>query len=114
VQADELNVAMRVLFRRCRRAALELQAVDDVANTVRQGNRLGCWNTIARSRPGFAIGRPSRLNEPPEICTSPSTAFKNVVLPQPDGPTIDRNSPARTSRLTPSTARNGRFDRSSQ
>ena len=35
---------------------------------------------------------------------SPSTTDRKVVLPQPDGPTIDRNSPSITFRLTRSSA----------
>jgi hypothetical protein len=62
----------------------------------------------------LVIGRPFNVSEPPEIGTRPSTAFRKVVLPQPEGPTIDRNSPSRTSSEMPSTAWNGRFDRSSQ
>jgi hypothetical protein len=46
--------------------------------------------------------------------SKPSTAFRKVVLPQPDGPTIETNSPGRTSSEAPSTARNGRPERSTQ
>src|SRR4029453_2393146 len=34
----------------------------------------------------------------------PSTTERNVVLPQPDGPTIDTNSPSMIFRSTPSSA----------
>src|SRR6266508_1884551 len=35
---------------------------------------------------------------------SPSTQFRNVVFPQPLGPTMHTNSPCRTSRFTASNA----------
>src|SRR5260221_3684207 len=72
--------------------------------TVRHGSRPGCWNTIARSGPGFVISRPSSVRLPALIGCSPSTALRNVVLPQPDGPTMATNSPGRTVRSTPWTA----------
>src|SRR5438105_1392055 len=72
--------------------------------TVRHGKRLGCWNTIARSGPGAAISRPSSTSEPDSIGMRPSTALRNVVFPQPDGPTIDTNSPSSIRRSTPWTA----------
>ena len=82
--------------------------------TVRHGRSPGCWNTIARSRPGLLISRPSSVRLPPAIGMRPSTAFRNVVLPHPDGPTIARSSPGRTSRSTPFTAVNSERDRCSQ
>jgi hypothetical protein len=36
----------------------------------------------------------------------PSTTDRNVVLPQPDGPTIETNSPSMIRRFTPSSAVN--------
>src|SRR2546427_5202505 len=50
-------------------------------------------------------------------CSSPATARKVVVLPQPDGPSSTTISPAATRKLTPSTAGlpppSKRFSRSS-
>jgi hypothetical protein len=41
----------------------------------------------------------------PEVAAiKPSTTDRNVVLPQPDGPTIATNSPSMICRLTPSSA----------
>ncbi len=34
-------------------------------------------------------------------------SMARVLLPQPDGPTMERNSPRRTSKDTPSSARTG-------
>ena len=52
----------------------------------------------------------------PEICTSPDvglsnppTQFKNVVLPDPDGPTTEVNSPSLNKELTLFTALTSNF-----
>ncbi len=37
-------------------------------------------------------------------CSKPAIMRSAVVLPQPEGPRIDRNSPCRTVRLLPATA----------
>src|SRR5882724_7124090 len=63
------------------------------ANTVRQGKRLSVWNTKPRSRPGPLTGRPSSLTSPELAGSRPATMRRNVVLPQPDGPTTEMNSP---------------------
>ena len=39
--------------------------------------------------------------------SSPSSALRNVLLPQPDGPTIERNSPSSTSMSKLFNARTG-------
>src|SRR5215468_916394 len=36
--------------------------------------------------------------------SNPAIIRRHVVLPEPDGPSIEKNSPSRTSRSTPSTA----------
>src|SRR5262245_381406 len=36
--------------------------------------------------------------------SKPATRRRQVVLPEPDGPSIEKNSPSRISRLTPSPA----------
>ena len=46
--------------------------------------------------------------------TRPATSASSVDLPQPEGPTIDTNSPPRTSKETRSTAVNSRFSRGSE
>jgi len=43
-------------------------------------------------------GLPSTRIAPPVSVAKPSTAFKNVVLPQPLGPTIATSSPSNTCR----------------
>src|SRR6516165_3424003 len=46
---------------------------------------------------------PIRIS-PSSGCSKPAINRNDVVLPQPDGPKSDRNSPLRTFRLTESTA----------
>ena len=43
---------------------------------------------------GPSIGVPLSSASPPERCSSPARIFSSVDLPQPDGPTIDMNSPS--------------------
>ena len=50
---------------------------------------------------------------PAVVGTSPATRLSMVDFPQPDGPTIDTNSPAPTLNETPSTAVNSRPSRGS-
>ena len=45
------------------------------------------------SRPGATTGLPSRRIRPSVSGSSPSRQYRNVVLPQPLGPTMARNSP---------------------
>src|ERR1700689_3664315 len=52
---------------------------------------------------GSARGTPSMRIEPKSGCSNPSPIFISVVFPHPGGPTIARNSPSATMRLTSST-----------
>src|SRR3954465_3286385 len=70
-----------------------------LANTVRQGNRLSLWNTKPRSPPGACTARPSSSTSPALAGSRPAMMRRNVVLPQPEGPTTEMNSPRSTSRL---------------
>ena len=47
--------------------------------------------------------RPSMLNVPPLIDSSPATMRSKVVLPQPDGPTSTSSSPSAISKLASAT-----------
>jgi len=40
-----------------------------------------------------AISRPSTKTVPPSGCTKPATIIKVVVLPDPEGPSSEKNSP---------------------
>src|SRR3984957_4594669 len=75
-----------------------------LASTVRHGSRLSFWNTKPRSEPGSFTERPSSSTSPDEARSRPATMRKNVVLPQPLGPTTEMNSPRSTSRLMPRSA----------
>src|SRR5215510_8457661 len=70
-----------------------------LANTVRQGKRLSFWNTKPRSPPGPRTARPSSATSPELAGSRPATMRRNVVLPQPEGPTTAMNSPRSTARL---------------
>ena len=59
---------------------------------VSQGNSERSWNIMPRSGPGRPIGRPSSGIAPPLAGSKPPTMCRNVLLPQPDGPTIETNS----------------------
>ena len=72
--------------------------------TVRQSRRTGFWNTMPTSVWGPVTGRPARRISPDDGGRSPAIMRSSVLLPQPDGPRIDRNSPAGTSSETCSTA----------
>src|SRR5262249_2874867 len=74
-------------------------------STVRHGSRDASWNTTARSGPGFVTTRPSTRMWPALAAIRPSTTERNVGLPQPEGPTIDTNSPSMILRSTPSSAK---------
>jgi hypothetical protein len=80
------------------------------ANTVRQGKRLSVWNTKPRSTPGPLTGRPSSLTSPALAGSRPATMRRNVVLPQPEGPTTAMNSPRSTTRSMSCSARNSPND----
>src|SRR5262249_49409608 len=77
-----------------------------LANTVRHGKRLSLWNTKPRSPPGPRTARPSSVTSPELAGSRPATMRRNVVLPQPDGPTSAMNSPRSTARLMSCNARN--------
>ena len=64
--------------------------------TVIQGNRLRpySWNTTAMPSGGPVTGSPSSTTSPEVGASSPATHCSSVVLPQPDGPTTQTNSPA--------------------
>ena len=61
--------------------------------TVFHGNKAKVWNTTPLSGPGPLMGLSSIVIDPPEIGRKPAIILSNVVLPQPEGPTIEINSP---------------------
>ena len=72
----------------------------------------GSWNTICSSRRTgrswrreyFEMSMPSKTSEPLVMSYSRAMHRARVDLPQPDSPTRPRVSPARSSKLTSSTA----------
>ena len=75
--------------------------------TVSHGKTPYSWKITPRSGPGAATGRPSSSTRPVVGWTKPPTMFIRVVLPQPDGPMIETNSPLRMSNETSSSTRIG-------
>jgi hypothetical protein len=81
--------------------------------TVSEGNKLNAWNTNPiRSRRKTVNRRSLRRarSVPPSTTlpevgwSSPAATFKNVLLPEPDGPMIAVNEPRESAALTPSSA----------
>src|ERR1700749_2279392 len=60
---------------------------------------------MARSRDGPLIGLPFANISPEGGGISPASSRSKVVLPQPEGPTIERNSPSATDRSILSSTR---------
>ena len=69
------------------------------------------WPTASGSAPGTrspdrgALRRSRHATVPRDGSLRPAMMRSAVDLPQPDGPSSDRNSPSRTSRSSPSSAR---------
>ena len=77
------------------------------SNTVMCGKRARSWNTMPSPRsPGSrSLTTVSPMKISPLVgVSSPEIMLSVVVLPQPEGPTMIRNSPSRMSRLIPLTA----------
>ena len=51
-----------------------------------------------------AMSLPSISTTPEEISSNPAMVRSSVVLPQPDGPSSEKNSPARIVALIPRSA----------
>src|SRR4051812_5091972 len=75
-----------------------------LSNTVFQGKSANCWNTTARSGPGPVMRRPPTATDPWLGNSNPAASRRQVVLPQPDGPTIATNSLSAIERSTRSSA----------
>ena len=48
--------------------------------------------------------RPLSITVPAVGCSNPAIMRSTVVLPEPDGPSMEKNSPSAMSRSTPATA----------
>lgn len=84
----------------CRDAALAQRQFDVLAHRF-PGNRLRpySWNTTAMSCGGAVTSRPFTVTAPRVGANSPARHFSSVVLPAPEGPTMQVKSPGRTSKL---------------
>ena len=60
------------------------------------------WNTTPRSRLGPAISRLSMIASPEVGCSSPASTLRMVVLPQPEWPMMQTNSPRSMPKWTSS------------
>src|SRR5690554_1165453 len=74
---------------------------------VFHGRSVADWNTIPMSFEGPFRTRPARVTVPCVTVFSPARIFSSVVLPHPDGPTMEISSPCRTVRLMSSRAETG-------
>ena len=64
-----------------------------LSHTVFHGKSANCWNTTARVGPGWpSPARRRRATVPPVGNSRPAAMRMQVVLPQPDGPTMATNS----------------------
>ena len=83
---------------------LSLSGSSTLLNTVVHGISVGSWNT--KPMPAFArLRRGAGHATPPSLGSLKPAMIRNAVdLPQPDGPSSDTNSPARTSRSRPLSA----------
>ena len=73
-------------------------------STVSHGKTPYSWKITPRSGPGPVISRPAEVTRPALGRASPAASFNSEVLPQPDGPSSDRNSPRPSVSDTSSTA----------
>src|ERR687888_776114 len=64
--------------------------------TVIQGNTDPRWVIRIPRRLGPRIGRPSIRTSPRSAGSNPASTLRSVDLPQPDGPTMETNSPSPT------------------
>ena len=65
-----------------------------LSSTVRQRKRVGAWNTTPTLSCGSFTGTPAIDTWPADAGIKPATIFRNVVLPHPEGPRIETNSPS--------------------
>ncbi len=68
--------------------------------TVSQGMSAWPWKTTPRSRLGPATSRPSMITSPPLAASRPARMLRMVVLPQPEWPITQTNSPRSSAKET--------------
>ena len=73
------------------------------------GNSARCWNTMFTGRllgGTLCIDAPLMRRSPASGAMKPAIMRSRVVLPQPEGPRMEKKDPWRTSKLRSSTAAN--------
>ncbi len=78
-----------------------------LSSTDMCGNRAYCWNTVLTLRwcgATLDTSAPSSITRPLVGCSNPAIIFNKVVLPQPEGPSSEKNSPRPMAKSAASTA----------
>ena len=75
-----------------------------MSSVVRQGSSVGAWNAMPAILSVRVTRTPSTSTSPRVGAFNPVASFMNVLLPQPEGPTIATNSPAAIESVRSSTA----------
>ena len=75
--------------------------------TVSHGSSVACWNTTPTSAVGPSMVVPASENVPASARSRPASRRSSVLLPQPDGPTRQTNSPSSTAMSRWSSASTG-------
>src|SRR5437773_1953187 len=75
------------------------------SRAVAQGRRVSFWNMYPMREPAPWPSMPATCVLPSAGARRPAMTLSMVDLPQPDGPTMETNSPSLTARLTRSRAR---------
>ena len=100
--------------RTLRRLPRGARAASTFSAAVSVGTRLNCWKTKPNARrrrsarllsPSFVMSRPSKCTAPAVGRSSAPSSCSNVVLPDPLGPSMTKNSPLSMRSEMPSTAR---------
>ena len=77
--------------------------------TLIMGNSARCWNTMFTGRRlggTPCMDAPLMTMSPASGAMKPATMRSKVVLPQPEGPRMEKKEPERTPKLRSSTAAN--------
>ena len=78
--------------------------------TVSQGSSVACWNTTPTSADGPSMRWSASVKVPASARSRPASSRSSVLLPHPDGPTRQTNSPSRTAMSRWSSASTGSPD----
>src|ERR1043166_3524680 len=84
------------MMRRRSGSGAPFSASSRLRRTVIQGNTDPRWVIRMPRRLGPRIGRPSIRTSPRSARSNPARTLRSVDFPQPDGPTMETNSPSPT------------------